>query len=621
MKKLLLFGLILSLTFSISAQQSILSPTDAKAYHFVKADEGRITVSEFTKTPAMPAFKSVSAAEEEIIGGTRYDLQTNVSIQNRVHVFPDGTAGAVWTMGMEDNAYPDRGSGYNYFDGTAWGPEPEERIESLRTGWPSYAPYGENGEVVVSHDFAVGSLYYLTRDEKGAGEWTEDEFLGPDGFQISWNRAMTSGVDRSVLHMIYVTWTGALYEGMDGALLYSRTSDGGQSWDYENELLDGMTADEYIGITADNYAWADAKGDNIAFLVGDYWMDLFMMKSTDGGDTWTKTVIWEHPYQLYDFTYATDTFYCVDGAFHLAFDSENKVHVVFGINQTVADEGGAWGYYSDLDGGIGYWNEDMPVFSDDVNALSPFGDPGSEMVQDYNWIGWSPDVDGDGQVTFEYDFGLYNVGISSQPQIVIDDMDYVYVVYSAGTETFNNGTLNFRHIWARGSWAEGVWGPLMDLTEDLVHIFDECVYPTIASATDDYFYLTYQTDSEPGVNIQGTAHFVTDNDIYFMKIPRNELIPLDVEEQDAPVREENVSQNYPNPFNGNSVVKVNVSKSCTLGLEVTNLAGQVVYALPERKVDAGTKWLEIKSDHLPAGVYFYSVKADDTVVTKKMVIE
>ena len=48
--------------------------------------------------------------------------------------------------------------------------------------------------------------------------------------------------------------------------------------------------------------------------------------------------------------------------------------------------------------GIGYWNEDMPAFSNNLNALSPYGDTGSELIQDYNLIGWSQDVNGNGQL-------------------------------------------------------------------------------------------------------------------------------------------------------------------------------------------------------------------------------
>jgi hypothetical protein len=621
MKKLLFFAMMFGMVLSVFGQNRAVVSEEIRN-RAVRAGHNYWKPASFTQTPALPAYKDMSLVDEEDIGNTRYDLQTNSSTQNRLHVYPDGTIGAAWTMGLADPAYADRGTGYNYFDGLSWGDEPGERIESVRTGWPSYAPYGENGELVVSHDFGPGTLYYLTRPEKGTGDWTETEFVGP-GIQISWNRSTTSGIDNSVMQFLYTTWPvangGPIYEGMDGALLYSRSSDGGETWDPEHALLEGMTADDYFGISADNYEWAASKGDDIAFLVGDFWIDLFLMKSSDGGDTWTKTVIWENPYPLFDFTFATDTFYCSDGTHHLAFDSQNKIHVVFGINRTYAD-GTTWYYFPGEDG-IGYWNEDMPAFSNNLNALNPYGHPDSELIEDYNLIGWSQDVDGDGELTFADDWGRYNCGLSSQPQIVVDDMDFIYVVYSSVTETYDNGALNFRHIWSRGSWGEGVWGDFVHLTGDLVHIFDECAFPSTAPFTDDNFYLIYQTDGEPGMNIQGTLHAVTDNNINFMKIARNELIPLGVNESEAPVRAENVSQNFPNPFNGSSYVTVEVDKPCTISLEVTNLTGQVVYALPERNVKTGTFRFEIRADGLAPGVYFYSLKAGDSVVTRKMVVE
>ncbi len=622
MKKLLLFGMVITMAVSTLAQNRVLVPKEVRD-RAVRAGEPAVVINSFEKVPGVPAYKGTNLVDEEIIGGTRYDLQTNSSIQNRIHVYDDGTVGAVWTMGIQDPAYTDRGTGYNYFDGNAWGDEPEARIESLRTGWPSYAPYGENGEMVVSHDFSAGSLYYLTRTEKGTGDWTEDEFVGPNNIQISWNRSTTSGIDNSVMQLLYITWPeangGPIYEGMDGALLYSRSSDGGASWDFEHELLDGMTADNYLGISADNYEWAASKGDNVAFLVGDFWTDLFLMKSADGGDTWTKTVIWENPYPLFDFTMPSDTFHCSDGTHHLAFDSQNKIHVVFGINRTYSD-GSTWFYFSGEDG-IGYWNEDMPTFSNDLNALNPYGHPDSELEEDYNLIGWIQDVDGDGEITLAEGWGLYNVGLNSQPQIVIDDMDYIYVVWSGVTETYDNGAMNYRHLWSRGSWAEGVWGNFELLTSDLIHIFDECAFPSVASFTDDYFYLVYQTDNEPGMNIQGTLHPVTDNNTTFMKVARNELIPIGIEEQSAILNESQVSQNQPNPFRGTTYVSVEVSEPCTVSLEVSNLAGQMVYAMPSRDLGAGTYRFGIDAGELTPGVYFYTVKAGGSSVTKKMIVE
>ena len=71
--------------------------------------------------------------------------------------------------------------------------------------------------------------------------------------------------------------------------------DGGATWEIDNTILNGMSSDEYIGFDGDTYNFAEPKGDIIAFTVGESWYDFFLMKSTDGGSTFLKTPIWEHP--------------------------------------------------------------------------------------------------------------------------------------------------------------------------------------------------------------------------------------------------------------------------------------------------------------------------------------
>lgn len=630
MKKLLLFCFSLSFVFSVYAQQRAV-PTKAMRDYAVRKGETVHFENGFEKTPGTPAQKSSASIEEEVIGGTRYDLQSNSSVQNRLHVFEDGTIGATWTMGFADPTFADRGTGYNYFDGSSWGDQPEERIESIRTGWPSYAPYGENGELVVSHDFGPapagdpGTLRINIRDSKGSGDWIENVMYGPGDVEISWPRATSSGVDNSVIQLLAITWPtangGPVYEGLDGALLYSRSTDGGSTWDPENVVLDGISSDFYTGFSADDYDWAASQGDNIAFLAGNSWYDFILMKSTDGGDTWEKTVIWEHPYPFFNTASptVTDTFYCVDGAHHLAFDSQGKVHVVFGINRAYSDGSGT--FWFPLVDGVGYWNEDMPTFSSGLDALNPYGEEGTELVEDESLIGWAQDLNNNGEWDILGEVGAYYISASGMPQIVIDDQDFIYVVYSSVTESYNNGVQDFRHLWARGSWGDGVWGDFVHLTGDLIHIFDECVFPSAASATDDYFYLIYQTDQEPGLAVRGDEDPYTDNLMNFMKVSRDDLIPVGVSETTMPITGQSVSQNMPNPFTGVSWVNVEVAKTCNLSLDVTNVTGQLVYSIAEKEFTAGSYRLPIHAENLTKGVYFYTVKAGEAVVTKKMIVE
>ena len=630
MKKLLLFGFILSMVIPAFAQQraSISKEMrDVKVRRVNRPHQQPIAINPIT----LPATANKLLPDEEDIGETYYDLQSNRSTQNRFHVYPDGTMAGIWTMGMEASNFPNRGTGYNYYDGDSWGDMPSERIESIRTGWPSYAPYGENGELVVSHDYGVGSLYYLWRDEKGTGNWSEEEFAGPDGQKISWNRSTTSGINNSVIHSLCITFPvanpgGAIYEGMDGALLYSRSDDGGTNWDPQNEILDGLSSNEYVGISADNYEWATYGEDNIAFLVGETWIDLVLMQSEDGGDSWTKTVVWENPYPFFDpaAPYVTNGFYCPDGSHHLTYDNDGKIHVVFGINRSSADAEGT--YWFPAVGGIAYWNEDRPTFSADTMSLCPYSDcEYTELIEDYNLIGWAQDLNGNDTIDVEdpLDLAAYYMGFSSMPQIHIDDQNKIFVVYSSITEGYTGGLTNqtYRHLWARSSPNGEWWGYFTDLTSSLAHVFDECVYPTIASeSTTDSYYLMYQRDEEPGLHIQGDEDPPTLNTLTFMEVDKEEVWATE-EKNIIPVFDYDVSQNYPNPFTGNSTVKVNIRQSTTLSLEVVNMIGQQVYTVDAGVAKTGMNTLTIDGSKLTPGIYFYTVRAGETTITKKMIVE
>jgi hypothetical protein len=82
-----------------------------------------------------------------------------------------------------------------------------------------------------------------------------------------------------------------------------------------------------------------------------------------------------------------------------------------------------------------------------------------------------------------------------------------------------------------------------------------------------------------------------------------------------------VSQNYPNPANGNTTINVNLAKSSKLSLVVTNLVGQKVYEVTKGNVAAGNHTLNIDASKLSSGVYFYTVNADNSSITKKMIVE
>jgi hypothetical protein len=567
--------------------------------------------------PINPTVKAYMVSPTEtVIGTTFYDLWSNASLGNRLTMFPDGTIAAIWTRGIEPTSFPDRGTGYNYYDGSAWGPEPTARIESLRTGFPGHAAWGPNGEIINAH--SATDLIISKRETKGTGAWTESVFPGVTGIVPTWPRIATSGDNQNVIHMIYDSF-GA-YNGQTAAMIYSRSNDGGATWDPENTVLDGTGAEYYTEINAEEYV-LEARGNTVAIVVGDAWKDLFLLKSLDNGDTWEKTTIWEHPYPMFDFQVTlTDTFFCVDNSVSAAIAPDGKVHVVFGLSRVMHDVvGTTFSLFYFVDG-IGYWNEDMPSFSNTLDALAgpQYGYPGSEMVENVNYIGWSQDVDGNGTLDLiNPPMSYRELGISTMPSITIDNEGRIFVAYASTTETYSNVDFNYKKIWVR-AYENGQWGPFYHATADIIHIFDESIYPVLAKNSNDNIDLIYQADGTPGTALDAD-HDYQENRVIHSSIPKTDVL-TGIGDHNNEITQEGVSQNYPNPFNGATTITVNLQKASKMSLEVTNITGQKVYEKERGYVNAGTYMFKVDATNWPTGTYFYTVKAGNSNVTKKMIV-
>lgn len=627
MKKLLCFSLVFCIGLLGYAQERATLPKEVRNLAVKKAP---FSVSERSLDAfENPALKSPLSPVETELGDSWYDWQTNATMQNRFYYFSDGTFGATWMNGYNYPNFNDRGTAYTYFDGNDWSGFSTERIESQRSGWGNYWPLGENGEIIISHISGGNDdgLLVNRRIEKGSGEWDEYLFLGPEGGEsIIWPYCITTGIDNNTIHLLVMTRPvgdgGSLYQGIDGAMLYSRSSDGGNTWEIQNTVIPELSSDNFASFSPDQYAFAPPRGGVLAFVVGGTFTEAFLMKSLDGGDTWEKTMIWEHPYPMWAGE-VTDTFYCPDGSWDIKLDNSGMAHCVFGINRAYSDGSGTF-WFPFIDG-VGYWNETMPAFSGTLDALIPYDEPGSEMIEDYNLIGWSPDLDGNGELdlvgTSIDNIGRYYLGFSSMVQLVVGESNQLYVIWSSVTEGYDNELQNFRHLWARVSPDGGTtWGPFTDLTEDIMHVFDECIWPDAAINSDpDKLYLIYQRDLEPGMALAGDEDPWGSNYWNFMEVNKDEITGIKKQEETIPAIK--VHQNFPNPFTGKTVIRFDLDVESMVSLDVMNIMGQVVYQTVPETLPAGSHRMNFNGDGLAEGVYFYTIKTENYEVTSKMVIE
>lgn len=83
----------------------------------------------------------------------------------------------------------------------------------------------------------------------------------------------------------------------------------------------------------------------------------------------------------------------------------------------------------------------------------------------------------------------------------------------------------------------------------------------------------------------------------------------------------NVSQNYPNPCDGYTFIDVNTGKATTINVEISNLIGQTVWRGEPQNVQAGKHQLRLNTAGLKTGIYIYSVRIDDKVISKKLSVK
>ncbi len=80
-----------------------------------------------------------------------------------------------------------------------------------------------------------------------------------------------------------------------------------------------------------------------------------------------------------------------------------------------------------------------------------------------------------------------------------------------------------------------------------------------------------------------------------------------------------LSQNYPNPFNPGTTIKFSLPFSGYATLKIYNTLGEEVAVLINKELTTGTYEAEWNASGLPSGIYFYQLKTEGFIETKKMI--
>ncbi|MDD5570251.1 MAG: T9SS type A sorting domain-containing protein [Bacteroidales bacterium] len=540
MKKLL-FLLLIGISFNSIGQKATKVVAKNNCAKMSVRYTAPISDQSILNSPVLssnPTTGNYAVGPEIVIGKTKYDLQSNRSMGRRLFVLSNGNIVATWTFANSGIPWNDRGTGYNYNDGSGnWSPYPigtpisnMTRIESSKVGWPNYGATNNDGsEIVVAHDGTNLVLKMMQRTTLGSGNWSQLS----NNFPMEWSRVAIGDLNENTVHVIgTMTPTTSKKSGVLTPLLYVRSTNGGTNWT-NADVIPGYDSTIIKKPISEDYA-IDAEGNTVAIVEGGWYNSVYLFKSTDNGTNWSKTLIWKFPYAPFnpDSTAvpATDTIPCFDGAFSVLVDNSGKVHVWGGVtrfNQSAV--GSANIYYFPQQCGLIYWNDDMPTITGDLKTSGKFCWPYDHYVE----------RNGNGIWDCIHHLGWINLGFgvggTSMPSGSIDACGNLYVVFQHMSDAdpsifhiYGTDTVPYRHLFCITSTDNGAtWSDAIEITP-----FDEgrdYVFPSVAKNTTDSLRLIYQEDDLPGHSLNpssGNPHpSGYECDIVYLSVPFTNLHP------------------------------------------------------------------------------------------------
>ena len=672
MKKVLLLSLSLVLGFSAIAQQRVMKD-DARmsVASSKKALAGKELPGETVATYAPQTAQSYvlnrmldSLDQETMV--TYYDLQSNQYVANRMYQLPNGSVAVTATMSHENNqTASDRGTGYAFYDGAAnaWTTiNPDNRIESFKTGWPSIAQFGENGEILLAH--GNSHMQCFIRTTAGQGAWTYVGALPdyPEGYAYTteyptWPRIVTCGDNHNIAVAVAVLQHSISTDETDLQTVMWRSENPADinSWTISyGPLHDLPTPWDHNQFSADDYCMA-ANGHNVALLYsGCLTNSTWLFKSTDDGLNWDATRVWENPYEGREFDEEPawgmeDTLFMpMNGS--VVIDNNGVTHVAlntFEMAHTLDNDPGYYSYWSGraVDG-ILYWNDTQvaPIQSPDGNphhaARLWWPDPENpgyvHMDADSTrWIGFIPmfyDENGS-LISFENDHYYHSgteyiskfYGASGHPALSCDPNGNLACAFSSPcTYRTDERDYYYRSIFVSYyNVEEGYWRQDEDdLLTDPMLLYGEAAFTNAVSNTINVgeFWFGYQVDDEIGFYWGSNASQATgtENWIHAYKIVADpEFVNVNEFEAVNPMTNTRV---YPNPVTDMLNIEVNASQASEMNISVFNIMGQKV-AEENVTISTGLNTNSINTENLSNGIYFVTVKANGFENTMKFIVK
>lgn len=156
---------------------------------------------------------------------------------------------------------------------------------------------------------------------------------------------------------------------------------------------------------------------------------------------------------------------------------------------------------------------------------------------------------------------------------------------------------------------------------DTISLPDDPPYSILPNHEDTLFYVDF-TCSGQGLGTAVIRMYNTDDPSLFVEnIFKVQVGDVGITNISSIVDSYELSQNYPNPFNPNTNINFSIPKSERVSLKVYDVLGNEVASLVNNElISAGKYRVDFNGSGLSSGIYYYSIKTESFIDTKKMIL-
>ena len=241
-----------------------------------------------------------------------------------------------------------------------------------------------------------------------------------------------------------------------------------------------------------------------------------------------------------------------------------------------------------------------------------------------------------GNIRWKY--GIQNLGSFNSYSIpTIDKNGNLHVI---AVDTINapdrillsldsQGNFRWKYIFDDNE-VDDFWQPLICDSEGTIYVGSTFGYYYYAISSEGELkwklYLNeYQVDNTGAISKDGTLYLGVHKSSLFTGLTKTLIAIKDtgtvsVNENFSEIDGYSLSQNYPNPFNPITTISYKIKERGFVQLIVYNILGKAAATLVNEKKAEGNYSVKFDGSNLPSGVYVYSLRVNDFIENKKMIL-